>query len=113
MKFSEWLVNEMEKRGWKQADLARASSLHRAVISYLINEKRKPGEITVVAIAKAFKLPPEEVFRVAGILPPKPDPNHNPSLAEWMNIFDQASPETQQQLLDMARALSQFKEKGK
>ncbi len=41
--FSAFLKEEMEKKNWKQADLARAANLDSAVISMLINEKRGPG----------------------------------------------------------------------
>jgi transcriptional regulator with XRE-family HTH domain len=69
MKFSDWLRNELEIRQWKQADLARRSNLDTAVISNLINERRGPGEDTCSAIAHALGLPPETVFRAAGLLP--------------------------------------------
>ena len=69
--FSEWLKNELGSRNWKQADLVREANLDSAVISNLINGKRKSGENTARAIAHAFKLPPETVFRAAGLLPPQ------------------------------------------
>jgi transcriptional regulator with XRE-family HTH domain len=69
--FSEWLKNELESRGWKQADLVREANLDSAVISNIINGKRRSGENTARAIAHAFKLPPETVFRAAGLLPPQ------------------------------------------
>lgn len=70
-KFSDWLKTELLSRNWKQADLVRESKLDSAVVSNLINGKRKSGENTARAIAEAFKLPPETVFRAAGILPPQ------------------------------------------
>lgn len=71
--FAEWLKAELEKRDWKQADLVRATQLDSAVISYIINGKRRSGESTARAIARALKLPPELVFEKAGLLPPKPE----------------------------------------
>jgi len=71
--FSDWLKEELIKKKWKQADLVRESGLDSAVISNLINGKRKAGETTVKAIAKALHLSPEQVFEKAGILPPKPE----------------------------------------
>lgn len=67
--FAKWLQEELDYRDWKQADLARAANLDSAVISNLINEKRGAGETTATAIAKAFGLPPDFVFRKAGLLP--------------------------------------------
>lgn len=70
--FSDWLQNQLDERGWKQADLARASKLDTAVISNVINQRRKAGEVVCRAIAAAFNMSPETVFRAAGILPPPP-----------------------------------------
>ena len=66
--FSDYLIMELNKRGWSQADLARASRLSTAVISNLINNKRNPGKTTCSAIAHAFRVPKEEVYRAAGLL---------------------------------------------
>ena len=72
-KFSEWLSKKMKERNWSQSDLARASGLTRQAISYYLSEKSKqPDEFALQEIAHAFKLPPEEVYRVAGLLPPNP-----------------------------------------
>ena len=69
--FSEWLLKEMNIRGWSQADLARKSGLTTAGVSRLITGNRRAGVKTVMAIAKGFKLPAEYVFIKAGILPEK------------------------------------------
>lgn len=65
----------MTIKGWSQSDLARASGLNRQVISSYINLRRtNPEPDALVAIAHALNIPPEEVFRIAGILPAeKPD----------------------------------------
>lgn len=67
--FPDWLQDSLNIRGWKQADLARASGLATSVISNVINRRRNAGEVVCRAIAKAFELPPETVFRAAGLLP--------------------------------------------
>lgn len=72
MKFDEWLSAELLDRNMRPADLVRLSGLDSAVVSNLVNGKRNAGVDTATAIAEAFKLPPEEVFRIAGILPPEP-----------------------------------------
>lgn len=69
--FSVWLRKELESRNWKQADLVREANLDSAVISNLINGKRKSGEGTARAIAHALKLPVDLVFEKAGLLPTK------------------------------------------
>jgi transcriptional regulator with XRE-family HTH domain len=67
--FNDWMIFRLKELDWSQADLARASGLTRTAISNYING-RTPDEAALRKIAKAFKLPPETVFRAAGILPP-------------------------------------------
>lgn len=70
---SNWLQAELHSRDWSQSELARVSGLHRAIISKIILQGSDPTPETLEAIAKAFKIPPEQVYRIAGILPPIPD----------------------------------------
>lgn len=71
--FSEWLQSEMNKRGWSQSDLARASDLNRAVINKLLNGKSHPQPVTLVAISRGLKIPVEITYRAAGLLPLAPE----------------------------------------
>lgn len=99
--FIGWLRRELEKRGWRQADLARASGLDTAMVSNLLNGNRKPGEVSCKAIARGLGLPPETVFRAAGILPPI-----NPvgeAEAELGHLFRQATDRQRQEVLRFAR----------
>jgi transcriptional regulator with XRE-family HTH domain len=67
--FNDWLIERLKEENWSQANLARVSGLTTGAISNYING-RIPDEAALRKIAKAFKLPPENVFRAAGILPP-------------------------------------------
>jgi len=70
--FAEWLIIELNKRGWSQSDLARAAGINRQVISTYINRQRKkPDTDKLKAIAKAFNLPAEVVFDAANVLHPE------------------------------------------
>jgi transcriptional regulator with XRE-family HTH domain len=69
--FSEWLQNELARRDMTPADLARNAMKDQGIISRIIRRERKPEPETLEAIARAFKLPPEHVFRMAGLLPLK------------------------------------------
>lgn len=73
LRFAEWLQSEIDKRGWSQSDCARAADLNRAVINKLLNGKSKPQPHTLIAIARAFKIPIEVAYRAAGLLPPIPE----------------------------------------
>lgn len=82
--FSEWLIEEMSKRGMSQADLARRTKLTTGGISNLVNQVRKPSPEALSAIAKAFDMQPEEVFRKAGLLPEKPPSDKLTDEAEFL-----------------------------
>jgi DNA-binding XRE family transcriptional regulator len=69
MTFVTWLETELNKRNWKRSDLARATGLSDTAITLVINGKRNPGTEMCLATAKAFQLPPESVYRHAGLLP--------------------------------------------
>jgi transcriptional regulator with XRE-family HTH domain len=86
MRFTEWLQTEMDKRGWSQSECARACDLNRAVINKLLNGKCRPQPVTLIAIARGFKIPVETAYRAAGLLPPS---NHDDddTTQELIHIF--------------------------
>ena len=85
MRFTEWLETEIRKRGWSQSECARACDLNRAVINKLLNGKCKPQPVTLMAIARGFKIPVETAYRAAGLLPPS---NHDDDVTrELIHIF--------------------------
>jgi transcriptional regulator with XRE-family HTH domain len=67
--FPDWLQSELDKRRWSQADLAYSAGISRAVVNKLLNRKTYPQPDTLQAIARAFKIPVETVYRAAGLLP--------------------------------------------
>lgn len=69
---ADYIKAELERKGWSQARLAKASKLDSAVISNIVNEKRGMGWESARAIADALNIPPETMFRKAGLLPPVP-----------------------------------------
>lgn len=73
MNFGTWLLDELKERNMIQAELARACKITTAQMSRIISGTRNPGKDTIVKIAKALKIPPEVVFRAAGLLPPTVD----------------------------------------
>ena len=85
LRFAEWLQSEIDKRGWSQSDCARASDLNRAVINKLLNGKSKPQPVTLIAIARGFKIPVETAYRAAGLLPPNNDGDER--TREMIHIF--------------------------
>lgn len=99
--FSEWLEYEMSKRGWSQSDLAHAAGVPRGSIGNLLRNTRKPGPELCNAIALALEIPPEEVFRKAGLLSPKPESDEKSD--EIGYLFKQLTPREQEELIELAR----------
>lgn len=102
--FSEWLIEEMAKRGMSQADLARKTKLTTGGISNLVNQVRNPSPEALIAIAKAFDFPPEDVFRKAGILPEKHEIDQLSQEAEF--LLAQMPEAKRQQAINFIRFLA-------
>lgn len=109
--FGEWLSKELEILYWSQADLARATGLSRAAISKLVSGESAPTPETLNSIAKALKKPPEDIFREAGLLPPKPE--DVPGLRELVHRYLLAGKTERQQLLEYVRYLTRGQEPAK
>lgn len=71
--FGDWLLEQLRRRNISQSELARISGVSKGTVSNLINGTKGAGQDSITAIARALRLPPEEVFRRAGILPPVPN----------------------------------------
>ena len=106
---NNWLLNELRKRDWSQADLARRAGVSRTAISDIISGKRKIGRDLAVSISEAFKLPLEEVYRAAGLLPP--EPAETKLARQITHITAQLPPEEQQGLLEFAKLRLRLSEK--
>ncbi len=98
--FPFWLNEQMRKRSWSQSELARHAHLSQTVISQVLGGQH-PGVRFCKAIAGAFGLPPEEVVKLAGILP-RP-PKWTPELDEWMALFEQLSDEDRSEMIELGR----------
>ena len=67
--FVSWLEKELKARGWTMRELARRAGLTHVTISNVLNGTRNPGVEFCLGVARAFREPPELVFRRAGLLP--------------------------------------------
>lgn len=97
----EFLEIRMGERGWKPADLARRANVDSAVISNIINGRRGVGKKVGNAIAHAFMIPPEEVFRAAGLLPPISD--KRVKLKELEHLANLLGDDDLEEVIDYAR----------
>jgi len=75
MNFTNWLYEELNKRGWSQSELARRGKIAQSTISSILTGRSNPGPKACIAIAKAFNMPAELVMRKANLaVAPKATP---------------------------------------
>lgn len=109
--FSEWLLVVLEERDWSQAKLARVAKISPASISDIISGRRKVGKDLATAIAEALKLPTEQVFRAAGILPPNKKVDED--IEQIVHEVEQLSKQDQAEVLAFIRMLNNLRGKKK
>lgn len=99
-----WLQTQIDMHGWRQAELARRAGIQPATLNRIINGTRNMGPEVAGQIAKALGIPPEEVLRRAGLLPPV-----TPRRAEdeeMDHILGRLDERTRQTILTMLRGLT-------
>lgn len=85
--FVDWLQSEMDAKGWRQADLARAGGLHTGHLSRVLNRERKPGVEFCQGVARAFGMRDVDVMRIAGLAASPTKDEATPSLRELISKF--------------------------
>lgn len=100
-KFTHFIEEELERRGWSRADLARASGISQSMLSHIWAGTRNPGTEVCEGIARAFKMPPETVYRAAGLLPPVA--REDELTAEILHLAGKMTPEELEEYKDYAR----------
>lgn len=101
--FTDWLQKELDTRGWSQSELGRRANLASATISYVLSGNTNPGFEFCKKVALAFGVSPERILRMAGLLPPEPEPTANSKEAN--QLFSQLTDEEQEIVLAQMRAL--------
>lgn len=111
--FSDWLLNELKQREISQSELARLAKIGTGTISNIMSGNRKVGQDTLQAIAHALKLPPETVFRAAGLLPQQTPENE--TIEQITHLTKELPPQEQQDILEFIKLrhrLSEQREKN-
>lgn len=94
MDFSDWLTEELNSRGWTYSELARRAEISHSTVSTVVSRASRPGPDFCLGIARAFSLPPEEVFRKAGLLPSLVDDKLTQEIQRFLHLLpkdDQAT----------------------
>jgi len=66
--------SRLVEKGWSQADLSKRAQVSPAMVSSVLSGKREPGISFCNSIASVLRVPPEDVYRMAGLLPSEPEP---------------------------------------
>ncbi len=106
--FREWLEAQLQKRGWNLAELARRGNIDLSHLTRVAGGERIPGPATCVKIARAFRIPPEDVLRRVGVL--TTTPSQVEGMEELAMYFAAFSPDDRKRLILLARALYQANE---
>ncbi len=101
MEFIEWLEQQLEEKRWSGAELARKAKVSQAIVSLVLNGQRQPGPDFCEAVAGAFKIPSDVVFRKAGLLPP--EPANDEQRQELVHLFELMDVTNREDTIDYAR----------
>lgn len=110
LEFTDWLQDELRRRGWEQADLVKRSGMSQSQISRIMNGMRRPGPEAMTNIARALHVPTDEAFRRAGLLPPENanlTPSDQRSFDEMVEMIAALSPGNQRLVFDLVKRIKQ------
>ena len=96
-----WIRGELLKRGWSQSELSRRSGVSPSHIGRFLSEERGVSEESINGFARAFGVPPETLFRIAGFLPPVSKKTE--LINQILDLTTQLPEKDQQEILDYAR----------
>jgi transcriptional regulator with XRE-family HTH domain len=105
--FIQWLNARMQDREWGVRETARQAGLSHPTVSDILNLGIQPSYDTCMALARAFNTPPEEILRLAGLLPKAPE--ETPTLRQLIWEFLQLDDADQAQILKQVKALNAVK----
>jgi len=99
--FGDWLRERIKETGKTQKEFAQIIGIEQPQLSRILSGERGTTDEVLNAISRALHLPPVQVFRAAGFLPPAPEPTE---LKEEINhLIDQLPPGEQEEILELLR----------
>jgi transcriptional regulator with XRE-family HTH domain len=104
--FAAWLQNELDIRGWRQADLLHKSEMNGGLLSQILNGHRRPGVSTCRAIARALDMREVDVLYQAGLIAFAPNEESSPMVQDLIAEFIRLDSSDQEQILKQIRALN-------
>jgi len=104
--FGEWLEGELKRRGMTQSELARRAGLSHSTITNIIANRRGVSSETIISIAKALEITPEDLLRDTGVLPESREARRNARIERILTHAEKLDPESQELLEEFAKMLS-------
>jgi len=101
--FAGWLKKEMKSNGMSQSKLSELSGLHQGTISNVLTGKRQAGADFILAVARALRIKPEDLYRQTGLLPQKPSPTQETLINDIIDIVRRLSDDDKKELIEYAR----------
>jgi len=66
--FTDWLNEELERRGWSRSEAARRGNVSDSMWAKVIGGFSQPGPDFLIGVARAFGITRREVFERAGMI---------------------------------------------
>ena len=109
--FASWLEEQLREQGISQAELARRAGVTRGAINNILQGERGPGVELAKGIARALKIPEDDVMVAAGLMTPKPNEDKGQKELDYLyhTLREQSSKE---QALEFLRYLAEQEEKS-
>jgi len=109
----DWLKSELKKRGWSSRELAGRAGLSSGSIAHVLRGERGAGFDVCSGIARALELPPEEIYRLAGLLPRlEAGTEADPTIQAVLDRLKYLTPEERQEALNLVDVVYRRKHKG-
>ena len=108
-KLSDWLMANMQNHNLGTRETARRAGISHPLVSDILNGGKASLE-TCTVLAELFNTPPEEVLRLAGLLPSRAQKDVILERADY--LMERLSPEKQQQAIEYLEFLVTREGKG-
>lgn len=107
-RYGDWVSEQLQRRNWTQADLARRAGLKKQTVGSIVRgAATQPTAWQIAAIARVFRVEPNEVFELAGLWDPPPI-RLGPVPREVVEIYQSLGFPERRALLANARTLREL-----
>ena len=107
--FWDWAEKRLDALDLSWYRVEKLYGLANATVSKRARERLPPTQITCEAIAHAFQMDKEEVFRIAGILPSK-TPQSDKQAQQVLFLFNNLTPADQERLVIIMHSFIEARE---